>query len=59
FERFYRAGNTRTGTPGQGVGLASVMQIVGQHGGTVTVESVEGAGSTFHVRLPRTSSSDE
>jgi signal transduction histidine kinase len=37
---------------GTGIGLASVRGIVEQHGGTVAVESQEGAGSTFTVRLP-------
>ncbi|MHB8576993.1 MAG: sensor histidine kinase [Dehalococcoidia bacterium] len=51
FERFYRASNTR-GRPGTGIGLAGVRDIVQQHGGTIHVESREGEGSTFTVRLP-------
>ncbi len=51
FDRFRRGKNVGD-TPGMGIGLASVRQIVEQHGGTVTVDSQEGAGSTFTVRLP-------
>lgn len=52
FERFYRASNTRGRYPGEGLGLAGVRQIVEQHGGSILVESVEGVGSTFTLRLP-------
>ena len=51
FERFYRAGNAGRAW-GSGIGLAGARQIVEQHGGTVTVESNEGEGATFTVRLP-------
>ena len=37
---------------GTGIGLASARQLVEQHGGTIAADSVEGAGSTFTVRLP-------
>jgi signal transduction histidine kinase len=36
------------------VGLAGARHIVEQHGGSITVASREGAGSTFTVRLPLT-----
>lgn len=52
FERFQRGRNVG-GIQGTGIGLAGVRQIVAQHQGTVTVESVEGQGATFTVRLPR------
>lgn len=52
FDRFRRATNVG-GVVGTGIGLASVRQIVEEHGGTVEVESAEGEGSTFTVRLPR------
>jgi signal transduction histidine kinase len=51
FERFQRAGNVG-GIAGAGIGLATVRDIVEQHGGTIGVESREGEGSTFTVRLP-------
>ena len=54
FERFQRAGNVAGRIEGTGVGLASARHIVEQHGGSIAVESVEGAGSTFTVRLPLT-----
>jgi signal transduction histidine kinase len=38
---------------GTGLGLYIVQEIVAAHGGQVTVESVEGAGTTFTLTLPR------
>ncbi len=52
FERFHRATNVRDRVRGSGIGLASVQQIVKQHGGRVIVESLEGRGSRFTVILP-------
>ena len=52
FERFYRGSNVAGRIAGTGIGLAGVRQIVAQHGGTIAVESEEGRGSTFTVRLP-------
>jgi len=50
FERFHRASNAR-GVAGSGIGLHMVRQIVEMHGGTVRVESRQGEGSRFTVRL--------
>lgn len=51
FDRFFRASNVQS-LPGSGLGLSGVRYIVEGHGGTVTVESEAGRGSTFTVRLP-------
>jgi two-component system, OmpR family, sensor histidine kinase SenX3 len=53
FERFYRVDQARSrATGGTGLGLAIVKHVATNHGGTVSVWSVPGAGSTFTIRLP-------
>ncbi|AFA47071.1 sensor histidine kinase [Acetobacterium woodii] len=52
FDRFYKADQSRS-TPGTGLGLTISQRIISLHGGTVTVTSKLGAGSTFFVRLPQ------
>jgi two-component system sensor histidine kinase BaeS len=52
FERFVRA----PGSPGSGLGLAIARDIVTAHGGTVDIESQQGAGTSVRLRLPATSS---
>ena len=59
FDRFHRGSNVSGRIPGTGIGLAGSLQIVQQHGGTISVDSKEGAGTTFVVRLPIVSSADE
>jgi two-component system sensor histidine kinase SenX3 len=53
FERFYRVDHARSrDTGGTGLGLAIVRHVVQAHGGEVTVESIEGQGSTFTLLFP-------
>ncbi len=52
FTRFYRADPARSGYDGAGLGLAIVQQLVELHGGTVSVTSTPGRGSSFQVELP-------
>jgi two-component system phosphate regulon sensor histidine kinase PhoR len=52
FERFYKADPSRAGRAGSGIGLAIVKHAVEAHGGSVSVESELGAGTTFTVTLP-------
>ncbi|MFN8589263.1 MAG: two-component regulator propeller domain-containing protein [Candidatus Eisenbacteria bacterium] len=53
FERFYQASGARdVSRPGTGIGLSLTRDIVELHGGTITLVSAPGEGSTFTVRLP-------
>jgi signal transduction histidine kinase len=54
FDPFYRV-DTRLSREvnGLGIGLAICKRIIELHGGVIWVESTVGAGSTFHIRLPR------
>ncbi|MDQ3927348.1 MAG: cell wall metabolism sensor histidine kinase WalK [Actinomycetota bacterium] len=54
FDRFYRVNKDRSRTTGgTGLGLAISKQIVELHGGSLSVSSEVGVGSTFDVRLPK------
>jgi two-component system phosphate regulon sensor histidine kinase PhoR len=53
FEKFFRVPhNDRHDTKGYGLGLSYVAHIIKLHKGSVTVESEEGKGSTFIIKLP-------
>ena len=49
FEPFF---TTKKGGKGTGLGLAIVEQVVEEHGGTIKVDSTEGIGTVFLVKLP-------
>ncbi len=52
FEKFYRVHTDATqDIEGNGLGLAIVKSIIEQHGGEITVESIEGKGSCFSFRI--------
>jgi signal transduction histidine kinase/two-component SAPR family response regulator len=54
FQRFHRIKNARSRTiEGTGIGLALVQELAHLHGGEVTVQSKQGSGSTFTVRIKR------
>ena len=55
FARFWRSDASRErAAGGLGVGLALTKEIVDRHNGTISVDSEEGVGTTFTLRLPIT-----
>ncbi|HLE09374.1 MAG TPA: HAMP domain-containing sensor histidine kinase [Thermodesulfobacteriota bacterium] len=52
FDEFFRGGNGEKFSKGAGLGLSLVKFIVERHGGTITVESELGKGTSFYLKLP-------
>lgn len=53
FERFHRVERLQTKAPGAGLGLAITKALIEEHHGDIAVQSEEGQGAVFVVRLPR------
>lgn len=53
FKRFYRGKASAGDQPGMGLGLAYVKLLVEAHGGTISVDSKEGEGTCFTIKLPQ------
>lgn len=53
FQRFYRGKASSGEQPGMGLGLAYVRLLVEAHGGDISVQSTEGKGSCFTIKLPQ------
>ncbi len=53
FDRFYRVDKMRSRqTGGTGLGLAITKSVVNMHHGSLKVDSIEGEGSTFMIKIP-------
>ncbi len=59
FKKFYRSASAASTATGSGIGLAIVDHVARAHGGTVTVASDSGCGTTFTVTLPVVAESRE
>jgi signal transduction histidine kinase len=55
FKKYFQGERSRRRIDGSGLGLYLCKTIVERHGGTISVQSEEGAGSIFTITLPRDS----
>jgi two-component system OmpR family sensor kinase len=53
FDKYFQIGE-QARSKGAGLGLAIAHEVVHAHGGTISVESEEGRGTTFRINLPAT-----
>jgi signal transduction histidine kinase len=53
FDKYYQIGE-HARSKGAGLGLAIAHDVVEEHGGTISVSSQVGVGTTFRIRLPAT-----
>jgi signal transduction histidine kinase len=58
FDRFYRGDAARSAAAGAGLGIANARRIAELHGGTLTLESAVGEGTTARLTLPRHEAAD-
>ena len=59
FDKFYRSESAKEkAIPGIGLGLSYVKLLVEAHGGRISLDSVEGDGSTFTILIPQTDGKD-
>lgn len=59
FDRFYQASNNTKEGSGVGIGLSLVKTMVTRHGGSICIESAEGDGTTFIIKLPLVTETSE
>jgi signal transduction histidine kinase len=59
FQRFYRVPGTSAAVRGTGLGLYICRQLITAHKGTISVESIVGEGTSFHIYLPVQQSQSE
>ena len=53
FDKFYRADTSDTAVAGLGLGMSIVKQIIADHGGTISIESKLGEGTSVCFTLPK------